>query len=41
MAYKTTKTAVAALTQNFARDYAPDKVGVNAVCPRRNPYADA
>ena len=28
-----TKAAVAAFTQNLARDYAPDKVRVNAVCP--------
>ncbi|TBY76256.1 SDR family oxidoreductase [Rhizobium leguminosarum bv. viciae] len=27
------KTAVTAFTQNFACDYAPDKIGVNAVCP--------
>ena len=31
--YNTTKAAVAAFTQNLARDYAPDKVRVNAVCP--------
>jgi len=33
IAYNTTKAAVAAYTQNLARDYAPDKVRVNAVCP--------
>jgi len=33
IAYNTTKAAVAAFTQNLARDYAPDKVRVNAVCP--------
>jgi 2-hydroxycyclohexanecarboxyl-CoA dehydrogenase len=31
--YCTTKAAVAAFTQNLARDYAPDKIRVNAVCP--------
>jgi NAD(P)-dependent dehydrogenase (short-subunit alcohol dehydrogenase family) len=33
IAYNTTKAAVAAFTQNLARDYASDKVRVNAVCP--------
>ncbi|NIF02451.1 SDR family oxidoreductase [Pantoea sp. Acro-805] len=33
IAYNTSKAAVAAFTQNLARDYAPDKVRVNAVCP--------
>ncbi|MFM2346362.1 MAG: hypothetical protein RL654_1115 [Pseudomonadota bacterium] len=33
IAYNTTKAAVAAFTQNLARDYAPDRVRVNAVCP--------
>ncbi|CAN7580935.1 SDR family oxidoreductase [Rhizobium rhizogenes] len=33
IAYSTTKAAVAAFTQNLARDYAPDKIRVNAVCP--------
>ncbi|MBB4188498.1 NAD(P)-dependent dehydrogenase (short-subunit alcohol dehydrogenase family) [Sinorhizobium terangae] len=33
IAYNTTKAAVAAFTQNLARDYAPVKIRVNAVCP--------
>jgi NAD(P)-dependent dehydrogenase (short-subunit alcohol dehydrogenase family) len=33
IAYNTTKAAVAAFTQNLARDYAPDNIRVNAVCP--------
>ena len=33
IAYNTTKAVVAAFTQNLARDYAPHKVRVNAVCP--------
>lgn len=33
IAYNTTKAAVAAFTQNLARDYAPENVRVNAVCP--------
>ncbi|CAN7668497.1 SDR family NAD(P)-dependent oxidoreductase [Rhizobium sp. LjRoot258] len=33
IAYNTTKAAVAAFTQNLARDYAPNGVRVNAVCP--------
>lgn len=33
IAYNTTKAAVAAFTQNLARDYAPERVRVNAVCP--------
>ncbi|PPC78872.1 short-chain dehydrogenase [Pokkaliibacter plantistimulans] len=33
IAYNTSKAAVAAFTQNLARDYAPHKVRVNAVCP--------
>lgn len=31
--YCTTKAAVAAFTQNLARDYAPQKIRVNADCP--------
>lgn len=33
IAYNTTKAAVAAFTQNLARDYAPDGIRVNAVAP--------
>lgn len=33
IAYNTSKAAVAAFTQNLARDYAPEKIRVNAVCP--------
>jgi 2-hydroxycyclohexanecarboxyl-CoA dehydrogenase len=33
IAYTTTKAAVAAFTQNLARDYAADRIRVNAVCP--------
>lgn len=33
IAYNTTKAAVAAFTQNLARDFAPDKIRVNAICP--------
>ncbi|MEZ5212931.1 SDR family NAD(P)-dependent oxidoreductase [Gordonia sp. (in: high G+C Gram-positive bacteria)] len=33
VAYNVSKAAVVALTKNLARDYAPDKVRVNAVCP--------
>lgn len=33
IAYNTSKAAVAAFTLNLARDYAADKVRVNAVCP--------
>ncbi|MDU6411604.1 MAG: SDR family oxidoreductase [Yersiniaceae bacterium] len=33
IAYNTSKAAVAAFTQNLARDYAPQNVRVNAVCP--------
>jgi 2-hydroxycyclohexanecarboxyl-CoA dehydrogenase len=33
IAYNTTKAAVAAFTRNLARDYAPNKIRVNAVCP--------
>ncbi|ENZ7197745.1 SDR family NAD(P)-dependent oxidoreductase [Klebsiella variicola] len=33
IAYNTSKAAVAAFTLNLARDYAPDNVRVNAVCP--------
>lgn len=33
IAYNTTKAAVVAFTQNLARDYAPDKIRVNAVAP--------
>ena len=31
--YSVSKAAVASLTQSMARDYAPDKIRVNAVCP--------
>lgn len=43
IAYNTTKAAVAAFTQNLARDYAPDKIRVNAVCPGeiRTPMLEA
>ncbi|TPE50965.1 SDR family NAD(P)-dependent oxidoreductase [Amaricoccus solimangrovi] len=33
IAYNVTKAAVASFTQNLARDYAPEKIRVNAVCP--------
>ncbi|MEK1933816.1 MAG: SDR family NAD(P)-dependent oxidoreductase [Pararhizobium sp.] len=33
IAYNVTKAAVAAFTQNLARDYAPENIRVNAVCP--------
>lgn len=33
IAYTVTKAAVASFTQNLARDYAPQKFRVNAVCP--------
>lgn len=33
IAYNVTKAAVASFTQNLARDYAPAKIRVNAVCP--------
>lgn len=33
LAYNVTKAAVASFTQNMARDYAPHKIRVNAVCP--------
>lgn len=33
IAYNVTKAAVASFTQNLARDYATDKIRVNAVCP--------
>lgn len=33
IAYNVSKAAVASFTQNLARDYAPMKVRVNAVCP--------
>ena len=33
IAYNVTKAAVAAFTQNLARDYAPQNIRVNAVCP--------
>lgn len=33
IAYNVTKAAVASFTQNLARDYAPRKIRVNAVCP--------
>jgi 2-hydroxycyclohexanecarboxyl-CoA dehydrogenase len=32
IAYNVTKAAVASFTQNLARDYAPHKIRVNAVC---------
>ncbi|MBK4771242.1 MAG: SDR family oxidoreductase [Pantoea sp. Morm] len=43
IAYNTSKAAVAAFTQNLARDYAPDKIRVNAVCPGevRNPMLES
>lgn len=33
IAYNVTKAAVTSFTQNLARDYAPQKIRVNAVCP--------
>jgi NAD(P)-dependent dehydrogenase (short-subunit alcohol dehydrogenase family) len=33
IAYNVSKAAVASFTQNLGRDYAPDKIRVNAVCP--------
>lgn len=33
LAYNVTKAAVVSFTKSLARDYAPDKVRVNAVCP--------
>lgn len=33
IAYNVTKAAVASFTRNLARDYAPQKIRVNAVCP--------
>lgn len=33
IAYNVSKAAVAAFTQNLARDYAPKNIRVNAVCP--------
>ena len=33
IAYNVTKAAVASFTQNLGRDYAPQKIRVNAVCP--------
>lgn len=33
ISYNVTKAAVASFTQNLARDYAPQKIRVNAVCP--------
>ena len=33
IAYNVSKSAVASFTQNLARDYAPQKIRVNAVCP--------
>lgn len=33
IAYNVTKAAVVSFTKSLARDYAPDKVRVNAVCP--------
>lgn len=33
IAYNVSKAAVVAFTKNLARDYAPDKIRVNGVCP--------
>ena len=33
IAYNVSKAAVASFTQNLARDYAPHKIRVNAICP--------
>lgn len=33
IAYNVSKAAVASFTQNLARDYAPDKIRINGVCP--------
>lgn len=43
IAYNVTKAAVASFTQNFARDYAPDKIRVKAICPSEihTPMAEA
>jgi 2-hydroxycyclohexanecarboxyl-CoA dehydrogenase len=43
IAYNVTKAAVASFTQNLARDYAPYKIRVNAVCPGeiRTPMLEA
>lgn len=43
IAYNVTKAAVASFTQNLGRDYAPDKIRVNAVCPGeiRTPMLEA
>lgn len=43
IAYNVTKAAVASFTQNLARDYAPHRVRVNAVCPGeiRTPMLEA
>lgn len=43
IAYNVTKAAVASFTQNLARDYAPHRIRVNAVCPGeiRTPMLEA
>jgi 2-hydroxycyclohexanecarboxyl-CoA dehydrogenase len=43
IAYNTSKAAVAAFSQNLARDYAPNKIRVNSVCPGevRTPMLEA
>ena len=43
IAYNVSKAAVASFTQNLARDYAPKKIRVNAICPGevRTPMLEA